>query len=277
MIDLHMHTNKSDGNLSPADLMKRCQSKGISLISITDHNNVRAYEDILKPEIRALFRGEIIAGVEIGAMCNGQAIEILGYGFDIAKLNARIDGYPRKDYVAYRIGKMYERLGSLGLDIERELPQKSLNHFDPLMDLLLEKHQPFLSRFGEFHDRNSLYRNGFLNKKSALCLDLSGYYADAVEIVKWIRSAGGLAFIAHPAQYADSSQEVLDTLANSVDGVEVWHHSATPAYEKYLKSFAKQHKIYISGGSDFHGGIKAHIDVGINENPFFWTKNCKKI
>ena len=82
-IDMHTHTNHSDGSSTVENSLKKAEQLGLSIISISDHNTISAYDEIDKNNIRSLYNGEIVPGVEITTTYNGEVIEILGYGFDI--------------------------------------------------------------------------------------------------------------------------------------------------------------------------------------------------
>lgn len=87
MIDLHLHTNHSDGTDSVKTLLKKAQEKGLDVISITDHDSLGAYFEIENnPEIRNIFKGQIIIGSEIKTIFDDINIEILAYGVDYKKL-----------------------------------------------------------------------------------------------------------------------------------------------------------------------------------------------
>ena len=92
MIDLHMHSNNSiDSDIDIETLLKECQKLGLSAISITDHNTVTAYKQLENKNVRSLFKGKILAGVEFSAVFENGVIDILGYGFDYKLLNNNID------------------------------------------------------------------------------------------------------------------------------------------------------------------------------------------
>lgn len=87
MIDLHMHTSHSDGTDSVEELLKNAENKKLEIISITDHDQIEAYNEIeQKPELRKLFSGKIIIGAELKTYFDKVPIEILAYGFDYKKL-----------------------------------------------------------------------------------------------------------------------------------------------------------------------------------------------
>ena len=83
MIDLHTHTNHSDGTLSVLELLKEAEAKKLEMISITDHDGIGAYLEMdNNPDIRKIFNGDILIGSELKTFYDGVSIEILGYGFD---------------------------------------------------------------------------------------------------------------------------------------------------------------------------------------------------
>ena len=82
MIDLHMHTVYSDGTNTCKEILEKAKKNNLSYISITDHNNCGVYKELVNPEIRNIFKGKIIRGVELNTKILGIPIEILGYDVD---------------------------------------------------------------------------------------------------------------------------------------------------------------------------------------------------
>ena len=90
MIDLHLHTNYSDGTDSVKELLEKAEKQKLELISITDHDSVGAYFELEKhPEIRKKFSDEIVIGSEIKAIYDDINIEILAYGIDYKNINIK--------------------------------------------------------------------------------------------------------------------------------------------------------------------------------------------
>ena len=86
MIDLHMHTNHSDGTDSVEELLKNAEKKHLEVISITDHDSIDAYHEIDEnPSLRSLYSGTLIVGTELRALYHKHNIEVLGYGIDYKK------------------------------------------------------------------------------------------------------------------------------------------------------------------------------------------------
>ena len=83
MIDLHTHTINSDGDFTTREILREAGLNNIEILSITDHNNINAYEDMKKLPVKDLFKGKIITGVELEFTKDGKLFDMLGYGFNI--------------------------------------------------------------------------------------------------------------------------------------------------------------------------------------------------
>ena len=93
MIDLHIHTNCSDGTKDWRFILRQAQSRGLTHISITDHNNCNAYFQMKNPE--KYFSGKIVTGIEPECYYRGRVIELLGYGIDTGKMTELLKGVYR--------------------------------------------------------------------------------------------------------------------------------------------------------------------------------------
>ena len=106
MKDLHLHTNHSDGRISVKDLLTRAENAKLKTISITDHNNVGAYKELANPDVRSLFSGKIIPGIELEFGYNGVKSELLGYDFDLQKMES-VDFLQRDVRTAFMVTYPY--------------------------------------------------------------------------------------------------------------------------------------------------------------------------
>lgn len=111
MIDLHTHTNYSDGSQSVIDLLKEAEQNKIKYLSITDHNTLAAYDEIRNLNINKYYTGKLINGVETTTTYMGEVIEVLAYNFDVKKMkkyfkkyNIDID-YKERYKIRYKILK----------------------------------------------------------------------------------------------------------------------------------------------------------------------------
>ena len=280
-IDLHMHTKNSDGSLTTAELLTRAEKLGLTTISITDHDTVGAYiKDLPNPAIRKLFSGKIIPGIELGAICKGNSIEILGYGIDVSKMAKLVVNYPSTTFDMFIFTKVMQKLADFGI-VDNTLKLRPTGTGGFLLVQML-KNQTYREFFGSFNpkystDANFLFRDGFMNKKSPLFVSFDGYYRPDTEIIKWIHDCGGKAFLAHPAQYYENTPEILETLKDSLDGIECFHYSADKEYEKMLMEFCKKNKLLMSGGSDFHGDAKPDVELGVGKGDTLVPKSIEPL
>ena len=93
MIDLHIHTNYSDGTDTVIDVLKKAEELKLDIISITDHENCNAYFALDKIDIKKYFSGIILPGIELKTQYNEKTIDVLGYGIDYKKMQNYIDEY----------------------------------------------------------------------------------------------------------------------------------------------------------------------------------------
>jgi predicted metal-dependent phosphoesterase TrpH len=263
MVDLHMHTTHSDGSLTVAELLKRAQEKGLSIISITDHNTVDAYKDLEKKSVRDLFHGRIINGIEITAQVNGCLMEILGFGIDLKQMAKCVKGYMQScDFQDFVKTETLKKLKELGF--YRECYEK-MSTVDALGEMCRDKALcDFLGDLKLYNNRPGyIYRTQLVNIKSPLFCDARSVMKSAEEVVETIHKCGGAAFLAHPAEYHDNSDMILEHVKSFIDGIECFHPSADEDMRLKLCKFCLKHKLLICGGSDFHGTPKPDIELGV--------------
>jgi predicted metal-dependent phosphoesterase TrpH len=258
MIDLHSHTNKSDGSLSPGELIALARRKGLQTLAITDHDTLEGYDEAV-PDAREAGL-DLICGVELSTKFRGQTVHILGYFFDPSS-NQEFRGHldclqkARKD----RNHRLAARLRELGLSIdvgEVERLGRSQAGRPHFARLLVEK--GYVSKVQEAFDRYlDESAPGYVERKEA-SLD---------NVINWIHQGGGLASWAHPVRMVKKSGVPVETLfremhANGIDAIEAYHSDHGPHdRDEYLAAAAKL-GLAVTGGSDFHGDSKPHIDLG---------------
>lgn len=244
--DLHLHTLHSDGVLPGPRLVRRAKEAGLSIISITDHDNADGI-DAAAEEGRAL-GVEVIPGVELSAVSDGRDIHILGYFFD--HHNPRLRQY-------------------LSL-FRAERVQRARRIVDKLNDLKIPlKLEAVLERAGEGsvgrpHIAAAMVDGGLTGTYHEAFLKYIGFgkpaYEDKYKITpaeaaELIASAGGLSFIAHPGPNMEE-KVLLDLIRAGVDGIEVVHPAHSPELVAHYSGIAGEYYLLTSGGSDFHGGRK---------------------
>lgn len=246
-IDLHCHTKLSDGSLGIDDLIMVAKKSGMTAIAITDH-------DSLAGTRRGQMIGErlglqVIPGVEFSAFDEkrGRKAHILCY----------LPEYPdRLEGLCKRISDSRKRVGQL-------MTLKAAQRFPITPDFVVRCAAGSTNIFKQ-HIMHALVECGYTDSifgdlfnelfspESENNILYKAKYPDPFEILEAIHEAEGIAVLAHPGQY--DSFELLDELIEAgLDGVEVWHPKNSSEQVEYLKNKAKEHKLLMTGGSDFHG------------------------
>lgn len=261
--DLHLHTTASDGSLSPAEVVDRAAELGLRVIAITDHDTVQGIQ-------AAQQRGEelgvqVIPGIELSVRSDKEEVHLLGYGIDVndPQLHAHLENF-QSDRLR-RIERMVERLVELGYHLTVAEVLEAAGDGSPgrphVARVLVDKGY-FSSVSDVFDELLKEGRPGYVPRQR---LSL----AEGVEL---IHRAGGLAVCAHPGLLKEPG-EVLQTLvAAGLDGIEVIHSEHDPADRDRFASFALEHGLLRTGGSDCHGpGVKREVYIGRFSIPKEWV------
>jgi len=242
-VDLHSHTNYSDGFNSPKDLIDKARSKGIEILSITDHDNLAGIDEA--SEYGKEVGVEIIAGVEISSDILDREIHILGYFVEPG--NPELERYLEffRAERLKRADRIVNKLNTLGISLK-------------LDDVLkISKN----SAVGRPHIAQAMLERGFINSYFEAFNKYIGNGCIAYEkkvhvsprsAFKIISDSGGLSFIAHPGIMPENILKEL--IESGVDGIEVVHPSHNPQLVKFYRGIVNEYFLLESGGSDFHGG-----------------------
>lgn len=245
--DLHCHTKLSDGSVGIEDLIVIAQKSGIDTIAITDH-------DCLAGTVRGQVIGKrygvtVIPGVELSAFDNeaGKKVHILCY---LADTPDRLEGLCKRTSVARK------RAGQIMmLKVASRFPVSTdfiINHASGSTNLYKQHIMHALMDAGYTNEVfGDLYKALFSSDSETNILAPTKY-PDIKEVFDEIHGAGGIAVLAHPA-FFDNFDEIDKYIEMGLDGIEVWHPSATDAQIEMLSGICKKNKILMTGGSDFHG------------------------
>ena len=268
MIDLHMHTINSDGDFTTLETLVEAEKRGIELLSITDHNNITAYEDLKKLPVEYLYKGTIIPGTELEFAKDGRLFDMLGYGMDLELLkNTEImkQGMVHSTVEGQTIilNQLKQICDELGIKYSEELSIESANNManDVMLDdiLTFEENKEKLDKLG-IYDRTSFYRQHFCEPTSPFYIDETEGKFDVFYVTKVIHDAGGKTFLAHPFVYKlPNLKEFLDWLVTNklIDGIECEHRKHTEEEIKWLEEYCNLNGLLKSGGSDRHS--KNHL------------------
>lgn len=271
MIDIHSHTTYSDGSFTVEEILKEAAKVGLSLLSVTDHNTVNAYDEITSNKLRNIFKGNIIPGVEITTTYKGEIVEVLGYGFDIKKmkelLQQNVLTFEDKQLKEYELIK--NRYKEIGVKFDEQNikfnPKKESCRLSLVNEIKKypENYQFFL--YQESIDTLAGFsRNEVFNPKSPLYVEQSLLFPSFEKTVEIIHEAGGLAFFAHTYAYSENiAKEILNIIDKyDLDGLECFYTTFTEEQSNYLVNLCKERDLLMSGGSDFHGARKINHSLG---------------
>jgi len=269
MFDLHIHSNCSDGSDSPDEILRKSEALGLSVISITDHDNCNAYGDL---DVN-LFSGEIISGIEMQAYLKGFSIELLGYDFDILKMHEALSGLylPLETINRAELKRLYENCIKIGMRLAPNTLESydSDKHFyatEYLHDEMKKSacNKGFVPDEESWAHENIFFKRHTSNPDSPFYIDESDLIPSAKKVIDIIHKCGGMAFIPHIYQYEENADMILDTLVTgyAVDGLECYYPSFTQRQTDYLLSLCKEKMLLVSGGSDYHGN-KRKTQLGI--------------
>lgn len=284
-IDLHIHSKCSDGDRTIIEILKMAQELKLSYISITDHENCIAYEQLSNINISDIYTGTLIKGCELMTSYNQKIIEILGYGVNEKIINE----WYRKKYSQNEIEKRDRKLFNILLEkIEKskikissklELPEKIpySGYFKFLTYQDMKKYKENEEFFKKYHIESyeQFIRYGLSNSESEIFINEAKEISSLKEIIDLIHKAGGVAFVAHVFKYKfdDTIQILRELIPYGIDGVECNYSTFSQTQTKQLEEFCNKNLLYKSGGSDYHGALKPNIKLGlgteskqINEN-----------
>jgi 3',5'-nucleoside bisphosphate phosphatase len=258
LIDLHTHTNRSDGTDSPENLVRAAQAAGLRAIAITDHDTFDGYWAAHEAAKDAGL--ELVCGIEISTRHDGRSLHLLAYFLDQEPTKPFLDWlYLVQKARKERNRQMAKQLQSLGLDIcleEAESLGKSVTgrlHFARAM-VSKEIVDSVEKAFDQYLTEGA---PGYVRMDEPLVTDA----------IRAVREAGALPVLAHPLRLGyrnllEEEQVLRDLRQAGLLGLECYHadHSA-PVAARYL-GLARKYAFCVTGGSDYHGAAKPNIRLG---------------
>ncbi|PWB74722.1 phosphatase [candidate division GN15 bacterium] len=265
-IDLHMHTDYSDGACTADEVLEMVRSSGISAFSITDHDTLGGYRHART----ALRPGdpELVSGVELSVLIGEDDVHVLAYLFDPddKPLNNSLLAFQQKRHT--RGQQIVEKLQNLGVDVAFDAVTETADG----------------SVIGRPHVAETLHR---LNKVGSYQEAFDKYigrkgpaYVPKVLLepqaaIDMVHAAGGVAILAHP--FIDDMARHIPMLTEmGLDGLEVKHSNHTAEQAARLERIAAKHRLAVSGGSDFHGREGRHGAIGSQRVPALYLQDLKK-
>jgi predicted metal-dependent phosphoesterase TrpH len=249
VIDLHTHTNCSDGTDSPRELVNKAIVQGLDVLGISDHDTTSGWKEATESLRGSL---KLALGAEISCLTDdGVSVHMLGLLFDPLHEEIQQVLEETRDGRLPRMRKMIEKMRAVGMDISMEDVELAM---------------PKGATMGRPHLADALVVKKIVKSRDEAFIDLlhneSRFYVShaaptPVEAIKLIRRAGGVAVIAHP--FASHRGQVLkpedfsELVTAGLNGVEVDHRDQNPDERGMLRNIAHELDLVITGSSDYHG------------------------
>lgn len=263
-VDLHVHSNKSDGSCSPAELVDYALEKGLRAFALTDHDTVDGLEEALS--YAADKSVEVVPGIELSTENDGHDVHILGLYID----------YQNEDFCEYlknfqesrelRNVKMCVKLREHGIDISME----QLRERFPDSVVTRGLYAKYMYETGQIKSMREAFDRYISDTGPCFIPREKVTPEQAIEL---IHKAGGIAILAHPVLYYMGSTKLDAFVARlkdeGLEGLEAVYTTYTPSDERDIKRLAKKYDLLITGGSDFHGTTKPDTDLAVGYGKLF--------
>jgi len=260
-IDLHAHTDLSDGTLRPVDLVTLAAEVGLAALAVTDHDTTAALP--IAREVGRSLGVEVITGCEITARFPGRAMHLLAYGFDDREPRLQAMLAEIRAYRNVRNPRILDRLAELGCPLTMDEVRA-----EAAGDVVARPHiARALVRRGYVADTKTAFQRYLRDGGPAFVPAESVAPAEAIAAVG---AAGGITAVAHPRQLRVDGGAGIRALFRGLtqDGlgaVEVFHPSHDADDRVLYADIATQEGLVPTGGSDFHGANKPDIRLGAGD------------
>ncbi len=257
-VDLHCHSQVSDGLLAPDELVARAHRNGVDVLALTDHDEVGGL--VQAAEAARTLGMRFVPGVEISVTWAGDTVHIVGLRIDPDDARL-VEGLRETRSGRERRGReMAEQLAAVGIPGAFE---GALAHVGNPQLISRTHFARFLVEQGVCRDVSDVFENYLVEGKPGYVPMRWAALSDAVD---WILGAGGVAVIAHPGRYHYTPLQFHalydEFLQLGGRGIEVVTGSHTPEQYREYAEVAKRYGFLASRGSDFHAPSESRIDLG---------------
>jgi len=257
LIDLHSHTNESDGSCSPAQLIEEAVRAGVTVLGITDHDTFAGYD-----QAKALVGSSsmpapsLICGIELSTKLHGRSVHLLGYFLEgDAPAEFRNWVLDLQTSRRERNVRLAARLQELGFDItleEAEARGRGMTGRPHFAQIMVEKGYVANLRqaFDDYLDESA---KGYVWRREP----------QFAEGVAHIRETGGIASLAHPVRVNGDVPALMPELCDAgLNALEAYHSDHGPRETDLYLRLARHYGLLATGGSDFHGIVKPEVKLG---------------
>ncbi|MGA1609195.1 MAG: PHP domain-containing protein [Candidatus Nanopelagicaceae bacterium] len=253
-IDLHTHSNESDGTDRPGELVEKAIVAGVTHLSVTDHDSITGWSEALSHRDDSI---SLILGAEISCQTSeALSVHMLGLLFDPENQPLRSAMEQTRTNRVTRMERIVTRLQEAGIeitiaDVYAELSEGATLGRPHLADAMVKK--------GIVSDRSEAFERYLHNRSKFYIPDASPTPEIAIGLIK---EAGGVAVIAHPFASLRGriiSPEYLESLVDAgLDGIEIDHRDHNEGERDALREMVRRFGLIATGGSDYHGTGKVN-------------------
>ena len=245
LVDLHLHTNASDGRLTPSELVRLAADKGLRQISVSDHDTTEGLEEAFQaagqlPNLR------VIPGIELSTDVPGDEVHVLGYfvQYQDDEFQQTLERFRRGR--VDRAREMVERLAALGVSLDWERVQEIAGD----------------GSVGRPHIALAMVERGYCKEPKDAFPEYLGRnglaYVERAkltpqEAIEMLLKIGGVPVLAHPAYLSELDNRLPELTAAGLMGMEVYYSNFSPDTIKGLQDLAARYDLIPTGGSDYHG------------------------
>lgn len=271
-VDLHTHTTASDGKNSPSENVNLAHRRGLKAIAITDHDTVSGIEEAREKGQETGV--EVIPGIEVSTLFQGQDVHVLGYFIDYQNSAFQDELAKLRETRQVRNLMMIERLNKLGIPITlEEVSQKQTNPAGNvgrphMAEVLMDK--------GIVESMEEAFKQ-YLGKEGKAYVNPPRI--SPAEGIRLIRRYGGVPVLAHPGLYG-LDESIEEFVQAGLLGIEVYHPDHSEAEVQRYEGLAKKLGLAVTGGSDYHGmrnGQVFHGDLGSQPVSYDMVDKIKSI
>jgi predicted metal-dependent phosphoesterase TrpH/uncharacterized RDD family membrane protein YckC len=277
-IDLHMHSSFSeDGSYNVEEIFQMAKSRGMKIISITDHNSTKA--NVIADKMSGLYDIAYIPGIEIDCTYEGHDMHVLGYFITYtSELYSHIENenLVQERKASFERVRLFEEFSGMKLDTDALLSKnrRQIITGEMIAEQLLNDPQyrshELLKPYRDGGERSDMpyvnfYWDFFASGKPC---HAAVKYPKLEDIIEVIKLTDGVPVIAHPYQtFREDISFVHKLIDKGIEGIEVFssYHSEKEMAE--LLKIAKERKVFVTAGSDFHGKTKPGLEIGETNCP----------
>lgn len=256
-IDLHAHSNRSDGTFEPAEVVRRAAELGLDVVALTDHDTTEGLEEALAAG--AELGVEVVPGVELSAEYERTSVHVLAYWPDVSNAELQAELARLRDERFRRGELIVEKLRELGLPVSFERVREIAGGGNIVRPHIAQA----MVEAGIVETEREAFDRYLADGKPA---HVPKHALDPVDAVGLILRAGGVCVLAHPGMWGDQSsvpEDLIERMAAAgMQGLEVDHTDHTPEQREHYRRLADRLGLIPTGGSDCHGERYDPIRLG---------------